>query len=130
MTYAVILRPRAEDDIRTAFQWYESQQPTVGEEFIAHLRRALERIGEFPESSPVAHKAVRRALVTKFRISCSTSRSQRVLSFSRFFTRRAVRQPGHVDRTERPNPVFNRTRRPALFRIRASLAARRLAWSR
>jgi plasmid stabilization system protein ParE len=66
MTYAVILRPRAEDDIRTAFQWYESQQPTVGEEFLAHLRRALERIGEFPESSPVAHKAVRRALVTKF----------------------------------------------------------------
>jgi toxin ParE1/3/4 len=66
MTYAVILRPRAEDDIRTAFQWYESQQSTLGEEFLAHLRRALERIRDFPESSPVVHRTVRRALITKF----------------------------------------------------------------
>ena len=52
MMHVVILRPRAEDDIRTAFHWYRSQQPMLGEEFLVHLRRALERIGEFPESSP------------------------------------------------------------------------------
>lgn len=63
---AVILRRRAEDDIRNAYGWYESQQPALGEEFLLHLRRALERIGEHPEASPLVYKTVRRALVTKF----------------------------------------------------------------
>jgi plasmid stabilization system protein ParE len=120
MTYAVILRPRAEDDIRTAFQWYESQQSTLGEEFLAHLRRALERIRDFPESSPVVHRTVRRALITKFPYLVFYVVEQRALSFSQFFTHRAVRPPGHADRTERPNPTVNRTRRFMLSTWRAS----------
>jgi len=66
MTYAVILRPRAEDDIRSAFEWYESQQPALGEDFLVHIRGTLEHIGEFPDASPLFYKGVRRALVTKF----------------------------------------------------------------
>ena len=66
MTFPVILRLRAEDDIRASFQWYESQQPGLGEDFLVHLRRTLERIGEYPQSFPIIYKAVRRGLVTKF----------------------------------------------------------------
>ena len=66
MTYPVILRQRAENDIRAAFEWYESQRPTLGEEFLVELRRTFGRIGEFPESSPIVRKTVRRAYVTKF----------------------------------------------------------------
>jgi plasmid stabilization system protein ParE len=66
MTRPVILRPRAEDDIGAAFEWYESQQAALGEDFLARLRQTLEAIGRVPESSPLIHKSVRRALVVKF----------------------------------------------------------------
>jgi len=66
MTHAVILRSRAEEDIRVAVRWYESQQPTLGEDFLLQLRHTLERVAEFPAASPLVHKAVRRALVAKY----------------------------------------------------------------
>jgi plasmid stabilization system protein ParE len=66
MTRPVILRPRAEDDIGAAFQWYESQRPTLGEDFLGRLRQTLEGIGRIPESSPLIYKSVRRVLVAKF----------------------------------------------------------------
>ena len=66
MTRPVILRPGAEDDIGAAFQWYESQQAALGEDFLARLRQTLEAIGRMPESPPLIYKRVRRALVAKF----------------------------------------------------------------
>jgi toxin ParE1/3/4 len=66
VSYPVTLRPRAENDIRTIFEWYESQQRTLGEAFLVDLRLTMDRIGRFPESSPVVRKRVRRAFVTKF----------------------------------------------------------------
>jgi plasmid stabilization system protein ParE len=66
MTLTVILRPRAEDDIRVAYQWYEAQQVGLGEDFLARLRRSLLHAAEFPESSPVIYKSVRRCVVTRF----------------------------------------------------------------
>lgn len=44
MTHAVILRRRAEDDIRTVLRWYETQDPTLGDQFLIELRRTLEQI--------------------------------------------------------------------------------------
>ena len=66
MTHAVILRRKAEDDIRTVLRWYETQNPTVGDHFLIELRRTLEQIGQFPESSPTVRKNIRRALVKRF----------------------------------------------------------------
>jgi plasmid stabilization system protein ParE len=66
MTHAVILRSRAEEDIRVAVRWYESQQPTLGEDFLLQLRRTLERVAEFPATFPLVHKTVRRALMAKY----------------------------------------------------------------
>ena len=66
MTQRFILRPRAERDIQSIFDWYESQQPTLGDEFLISLRERLETIREFPESAPVLFRDVRRAVVSRF----------------------------------------------------------------
>lgn len=66
MTLDVVLRRKAEDDIGLAFQWYEMQQPGLGEDFLVRLRQTLERVGRLPESFPLIYRNVRRALVTKY----------------------------------------------------------------
>ncbi len=66
MTHAIVLLRKAEEDIGSAFQWYEMQQPGLGEDFLVRLRQSLEGVGRLPESFPLIHKNVRRALVTKY----------------------------------------------------------------
>lgn len=66
MTRRFILRPRAERDIQSAFDWYEAQQPTLGDEFKVSLRERLETIREFPEAAPMLYRDIRRAVVSRF----------------------------------------------------------------
>ena len=66
MTRQFILRPRAEDDIRSAFEWYESQRAGLGAEFLAALRQRLEAVRANPEASPVLYRGIRRAVVSRF----------------------------------------------------------------
>lgn len=66
MTRRFILRPRAENDIQSAFEWYESQRPGLGDEFLTAIREKLEAIRSFPESGPVIYRDVRRAVVSRF----------------------------------------------------------------
>jgi toxin ParE1/3/4 len=66
MTRQFILRARAEHDIRSAFEWYESQRSGLGTEFLAALRERLEAVRDHPESSPVLYRGTRRAVVSRF----------------------------------------------------------------
>jgi plasmid stabilization system protein ParE len=66
MTRQFALRPRAEQDIQSAFEWYESQRAGLGDEFLAALRERLEAVRRFPESSPVLYREIRRAVVSRF----------------------------------------------------------------
>jgi toxin ParE1/3/4 len=66
VTRRFILRPRAERDIQSIFDWYESQQPTLGDEFKVSLRERLETIREFPEAAPMLYRDIRRAVVSRF----------------------------------------------------------------
>jgi len=66
MTRTVILHPRAERDIKTAYVWYESRQPGLGKEFLTSVRQKLESIQTFPESAAIIHKNIRRAVVPRF----------------------------------------------------------------
>jgi plasmid stabilization system protein ParE len=66
MTRRFTLRPRAESDIQSAFEWYESQRPGLGAEFLTAVREKLEAVRNFPESSPVIYRDVRRAVVSRF----------------------------------------------------------------
>jgi plasmid stabilization system protein ParE len=66
MTRRFIVRPRAERDIQSAYDWYESQEPGLGERFLETVRKRLEAIRDFPESCPVIYRDVRRAVVSRF----------------------------------------------------------------
>lgn len=66
MTRQFILRARAEHDIQSAFEWYESQRAELGAEFLAALRERLEAVRARPESSPVLYRGIRRAVVSQF----------------------------------------------------------------
>ena len=66
MTRQFILRPRAERDIQSAYEWYESQRAGLGNEFLTGLRERLEAVRGHPESSPVLYRGIRRAVVSRF----------------------------------------------------------------
>ena len=66
MNRRFILRPRAENDIQAAFEWYESQRYGLGDEFLVAVRERLEAIRKFPEANPVVYRSIRRALVSRF----------------------------------------------------------------
>ena len=59
----VVVRPAAAADIEDADQWYESQQPGLGEQFLAALRSMQELLLDHPESFPVLYRETRRALI-------------------------------------------------------------------
>ena len=44
MTRRFIIRPRAERDIQSGYDWYESQEPDLGEEFLKEVGKPLESI--------------------------------------------------------------------------------------
>lgn len=66
MTARFVLSPRAESDIQSAFEWYESQRPGLGEQYLAALREKLEFVRDHPQASPVVYRNVRRAVIARF----------------------------------------------------------------
>lgn len=42
MTYKLVIRPKAEQDIQEAFNWYEDQASGLGVEFIFDVRSSVE----------------------------------------------------------------------------------------
>jgi toxin ParE1/3/4 len=61
----LVTRPAAELDIQDAYDWYESQRPALGEEFLAALTSTRDRILEYPQGFPVVHRTLRRALLPR-----------------------------------------------------------------
>jgi plasmid stabilization system protein ParE len=66
MSYSFIIRPEAELDIQDAFEWYESQSPGLGSEFVRAVDTCLSGIGRNPLAYQVIHKQARRALIRRF----------------------------------------------------------------
>jgi plasmid stabilization system protein ParE len=46
------LHPEARAELRSAALWYDERRPGLGDEFIAEVSAALDRIGNAPESYP------------------------------------------------------------------------------
>jgi toxin ParE1/3/4 len=44
------LHPEARAELRSAALWYDERRPGLGDEFIAEVSAALDRIGDAPES--------------------------------------------------------------------------------
>jgi toxin ParE1/3/4 len=66
MSYQIVIRPEAEAELADAFAWYEGQRPGLGHELLLSFEAVLDAIRENPESYPVIHKSIRRALIRRF----------------------------------------------------------------
>ncbi|MEW6357062.1 MAG: type II toxin-antitoxin system RelE/ParE family toxin [Planctomycetota bacterium] len=66
MTYSLVIRPEAEEDLRQAYHWYEEQREGLGEDFLLCVEAALTAIQESPLRYPAIHRDMRRILVRRF----------------------------------------------------------------
>jgi len=68
MTYRLVIRIEAEQDITDAAIWYHNQRPGLGEEFIAEVQVALEGSVANPRRFPRLRRKpeVRRILIARF----------------------------------------------------------------
>lgn len=62
----VIYRFEAESDVESAFDWYESIEAGLGEEFRAEVEAAERRIARSPEAFRTALGHARRCLLQRF----------------------------------------------------------------
>lgn len=66
MTVAVEFTPEAEADVGEVHIWYSGRGLGLGQEFIRSLDACLEGVAHLPESFPIVHRRVRRALLRRF----------------------------------------------------------------
>ncbi len=58
--------PEADDDVASAYQWYEHREPGLGEDFLRCLEACILTIRRHPQPYPVAVDEFRRALIRRF----------------------------------------------------------------
>jgi plasmid stabilization system protein ParE len=66
MTKALRYTPEAAIDVSTAFEWYESREPGLREEFLRCIEACTDMIQRHPEIFPVAVDQFRRGLIRRF----------------------------------------------------------------
>lgn len=59
------LRP-ARSELREAVRWYDGKRAGLGREFADEVRRATEKIAQFPDAWPHISQNARRFLLTRF----------------------------------------------------------------
>jgi len=57
---------KAQNDIDSAYEWYEDQVAALGERFLTVVESALERIGESPYAFPLYENQIRRLVLSRF----------------------------------------------------------------
>ncbi len=66
MAAELILAPQVEQDINTAYDWYENCRHGLGEEFLGCVDACIQRICRMPELHTKVHEDYRRVLVRRF----------------------------------------------------------------
>ena len=64
--YTLSFKPEVYDDIKNAYQWYESQCVGLGEDFLLTLEESYAKITGTPKLYQDIYKNVRRKLVRRF----------------------------------------------------------------
>ena len=59
-------KPEVYDDIKIAYDWYESQRVGLGEDFLLTLEESYAKIVRTPKLYQLIYKTVRRKLVRRF----------------------------------------------------------------
>ena len=66
MSLPLIFRPEVQSEIEDAYLWYERQRAGLGDDFLASVDRALERIQQGPDTYPPVYRDVRLVLTRRF----------------------------------------------------------------
>ena len=66
MPRQIILTPEAKEDARSAYLWYEAQNPGLGEDFLGQLDSVISEIALHPTRYPVRFDNFRRILIRRF----------------------------------------------------------------
>jgi plasmid stabilization system protein ParE len=66
MNYVLVFRPQVRNELNEAYDWYESQQPGLGDDFLDCIDEITSRICLMPESYALVYRDVRRAAVKRF----------------------------------------------------------------
>jgi hypothetical protein len=59
LTLPLVLAPEAEDDLLDAADWYDAQQPGLGDAFLRSVDASIARIGRFPRPDGARRAASR-----------------------------------------------------------------------
>lgn len=62
----VRFRSEAASDVLLARDWYDTQRPGLGDEFVQALEQGIDLISELPEAFPEITVGLRRALLGRF----------------------------------------------------------------
>lgn len=76
MIETLIIRPEAEDDIKETFEWYESKQNGLGNNFIDETEMLLQRIEKYPKFVSKSIRQITESPSTSFPI-CSVFYARR-----------------------------------------------------
>jgi len=63
--YRLVAEPRADLDVAAAYQWYESERPGLGRQFLDQLE-AYDRIAQDPVGYQDLESGIRRVLLRRF----------------------------------------------------------------
>lgn len=66
MIERIIYTPEADDDVAESYDWYESREPGLGEDFLRCIEACLLLILRHPQAFPVALDEFRRAPIRRF----------------------------------------------------------------
>jgi toxin ParE1/3/4 len=66
MSYRLAFRPQARREFDAAGDWYEREQPRLGEAFLTEVERVLQAILVNPEIFPEVLEGIRKAVVKRF----------------------------------------------------------------
>ena len=69
----VIFTPEADDDIAGSYDWHESQEPGLGEDFLRSVEACIRAIQRHPAMYPAAIAEFRCALIRRFPFEISTN---------------------------------------------------------
>jgi toxin ParE1/3/4 len=66
VTRELLIGPGAQEDLREAYRWYQSQREGLGEDFLLCVEAALSDIQDHPFRYPILYRDLRRCLIRRF----------------------------------------------------------------
>lgn len=64
--YELVFKSEVYEDIKTAYDWYESQRVGLGEDFLLTLEASYANIARAPKQYQDIYKSIKRKLVRRF----------------------------------------------------------------